>query len=158
MRDRGHFSTQFSLTCGSAPRSPASSSHRPPDHPHGLYPGIGHTLHPMSASAKLVGIKLLHTVIWVVLSAVIYYLLYAVITDRIDRWFWWGLGLVGLEIATLVLFRMSCPLTVVARRYSASQRANFDIYLPEWIARHNKTIYSMIMGVVLVGLVWRLVG
>jgi hypothetical protein len=112
----------------------------------------------MSASAKLVGIKLLHTVIWVVLSAVIYYLLYAVITDRIDRWFWWGLGLVGLEIATLVLFRMSCPLTVVARRYSDSQRPNFDIYLPEWLARHNKTIYSVIMGVVLVGLVWRLVG
>ncbi|MBK9273621.1 MAG: hypothetical protein IPM49_03670 [Flavobacteriales bacterium] len=47
---------------------------------------------------------------------------------------------------------------VVARRYSDSQRANFDIYLPEWLARHNKTIYSVIMGAVLVGMVWRLVG
>lgn len=112
----------------------------------------------MSASAKLVLIKVLHTVIWVVLSAVIYYLLYAVITDRITRWFWVGLGLVGLEIVALLLFRMSCPLTVVARRYSDSQRAKFDIYLPEWLARHNKTIYSVIMGVVLVGMVWRLVG
>lgn len=112
----------------------------------------------MSASAKLVLIKLLHTVIWVVLSAVIHYLLYAVIADRITRWFWIGLGLVGLEIVALLLFRMSCPLTVVARRYTDSQRANFDIYLPEWLARHNKTIYSVIMGVVLVGMVWRLVG
>ena len=112
----------------------------------------------MVARSALVAIKVLHTLIWVVLSAVIFYLLYAVITDRIDRWFWWGLGLVGLEIATLVLFRMSCPLTVVARRYSSSPRANFDIYLPEWLARHNKTIYSVIMGVVLVGMVWRLMG
>lgn len=112
----------------------------------------------MSVQGRLVLIKVVHTVIWVVLSTVIYYLLYAVMVDRIDRWFWWGLGLVGLEIVTLLVFRMSCPLTVVARRYSDSQRANFDIYLPEWLARHNKTIYSVIMGMVLVGLVWRLVG
>ncbi len=64
----------------------------------------------------------------------------------------------GLEIIALLRFRMRCPLTVVARRYSDSQRANFDIYLPEWLARHNKTIYSVIMGLVLVGMVWRLVG
>ncbi len=112
----------------------------------------------MSVHRKLVLIKVLHTVIWVVLSAVIFYLLYAVIADRIDRWFWAGLGLVGLEIIALLLFRMRCPLTVVARRYSDSQRANFDIHLPEWLARHNKTIYSVIMGVVLAGMVWRLVG
>ena len=112
----------------------------------------------MLVRTALVAIKVLHTAIWVVRSSVIYYLLYAVITDRIDSWFWWGLGLVGLEIVTLLVFRMSCPLTVVARRYSSSPRANFDIYLPEWLARHNKTIYSVIMGVVLVGLVWRLVG
>ncbi|MBV6404241.1 MAG: hypothetical protein IT228_13095 [Flavobacteriales bacterium] len=111
----------------------------------------------MSASGKLVIIKLVHTVIWVALSAVIFYLLYAVLADRIGRWFWWGLALVGLEVVTLLLFRLSCPLTVVARRYSDSQRANFDIYLPEWLARHNKTIYSVIMAAVLAGMVWRLV-
>ncbi len=112
----------------------------------------------MQARAALIAIKAVHTVIWVVLSAVIHYLLYAVIADRIDRWFWMGLGLVGLEIIALLLFRMSCPLTVVARRYSDSQRANFDIFLPEWLARHNKTIYSVIMTVVLAGMLWRLTG
>ncbi|MBK9273622.1 MAG: hypothetical protein IPM49_03675 [Flavobacteriales bacterium] len=66
----------------------------------------------MQARAALIAIKAVHTVIWVVLSAVIYYLLYAVIADRIDRWFWMGLGLVGLEIIALLLFRLSCPLTV----------------------------------------------
>ena len=110
----------------------------------------------MTPSSKLVAIKLLHTLIWVFLSSVIFYLLYAVIVDRIDRWFWIGLGLVGLEILVLLLFRMSCPLTVVARRYSDSQRPNFDIYLPAFIAQHNKTIYSVIMVAVLAGLAWRL--
>lgn len=109
----------------------------------------------MSPAAKLVAIKLLHTVIWVFLSSVVFYLLYAVIVDRIGRLFWIGLGLVGLEVLVLLLFRMSCPLTVVARRYSASERPNFDIYLPAFIARHNKTIYTVIMGVVLAGLAWR---
>lgn len=112
----------------------------------------------MTPSSKLVAIKLVHTLIWVFLSSVVFYLLYAVIVDRIDRWFWIGLWLVGIEILVLLLFRMSCPLTVVARRYSDSQRPNFDIYLPAFIARHNKTIYSVIMGVVLAGLAWRLWG
>ncbi|MCO5275484.1 MAG: hypothetical protein M9900_11275 [Flavobacteriales bacterium] len=110
----------------------------------------------MNASGKLAWIKVVHTAIWAVLSTVIFYLLYAVITGRLDQWFWWGLGLVGIEVLTLLAFGMSCPLTVLARRLSGSQRANFDIYLPEWLARHNKTICSAILFVVLVGMAWRL--
>ena len=110
----------------------------------------------MNASGKLAWIKVVHTVIWAVLSAVIFFLLYAVITDRLDYWFWWGLGLVGIEVLTLLVFGMSCPLTVLARRLSSSQRANFDIFLPEWLARFNKAICSAILLVVLAGMAWRL--
>jgi hypothetical protein len=31
-----------------------------------------------------------------------------------------------------------CPLTDVAARYTDDRRANFDIYLPEWLARYNE--------------------
>lgn len=110
----------------------------------------------MSASAKLIAIKTLHTAIWLFFNVVIFYLLYAVIVDRIDHWFWMCLGLVGLELVALLLFRWSCPLTVVARRYSASTKANFDIYLPHWLAKYNKEIYSVIMVVVLIGMMIRL--
>lgn len=64
----------------------------------------------MTDAIKLISIKLLHTAIWIFFNVVIFYLLIAVITDRIDRWFWIGLGLVGLEVIALLLFSWSCPL------------------------------------------------
>ncbi len=109
-----------------------------------------------SAVEKLIGIKIFHTAVWLFFNVFIFYLLYAVGTGRIDRWVWIGLALVGSEVLVLVLFRMACPLTVVARRYSASQEPNFDIYLPAGIARYNKLIYGAIMVLVIAGLVWRL--
>ncbi len=110
----------------------------------------------MHATRKLIAIKSLHTLIWVGYNIVIFYLLFAVLTDRIDRLFWIGLALVGLEVLVLLLFRMYCPLTLIARRYSDSAAANFDIYLPHWLAKYNKAIYGGLMVLVLLGLFWRL--
>lgn len=31
--------------------------------------------------------------------------------------------------------RLRCPLTDIAARHTADRRANFDIYLPLWLAR-----------------------
>ena len=33
----------------------------------------------------------------------------------------------------------------MARKYSDSTKANFDIYLPEWLAKYNKEIYTTIV-------------
>jgi len=64
-------------------------------------------------------------------------------------------GLVWIECLVLVFNRGRCPLTDVAGRYTEVRGANFDIYLPEWLARYNKEIF----GVVFVGgevfAVWR---
>ena len=35
-----------------------------------------------------------------------------------------------------------CPLTSLAARYTADRRDNFDIYLPQWLARYNKLIFG----------------
>ena len=112
----------------------------------------------MTPRNKLVAIKLLHTAVWVFFNVVIFYLLYAVLVDRLDMWAWISLALIGAECAVLLLFRMACPLTIVARRYSDSQLPNFDIYLPLWLARYNKLIYGIILAGILSGLVWRLAG
>ena len=107
-------------------------------------------------SIQLTLLKLLHTVIWVAYNIVIFYFLYAVIVNKIDRWVWICLGLIALEGLILLVFKSLCPITVVARKYSDSDKANFDIYPPNWLAKYNKVIYTSIVLVGVVILIYRL--
>jgi hypothetical protein len=70
---------------------------------------------------------------------------------------WIGLGLFVLEGIILLLFKMRCPLTVMARKYSDSTRDNFDIFLPNWLAKNTKRIYTGLLVVVVIILVCRLI-
>jgi len=110
----------------------------------------------MNTHTKLVGIKLLHTIIWVFFNVVIFYLLFAVITKRIDVWVWLGLASFAVEGLVLLIFKNFCPLTLWARKYSNSAAHNFDIYIPNWLARYNKLIYTIILGVVILILIYQL--
>lgn len=110
----------------------------------------------MTVRGKLILIKSIHTLIWVFFNVVIFYMLYAVLVNKIDKWLWIGYGLFLLEGITLLSFRFYCPLTLWARRYSPSTRANFDIYLPHWLAEYNKIIYTSLLAVIGVLTVWRL--
>jgi hypothetical protein len=110
----------------------------------------------MNDKQKLVTIKLIHTAIWVFFNVVIFYLLYAVLIKKIDKWIWIGLSLIFLEGVVLLIFKNICPVTLVARKYSSSDRDNFDIYLPEWLARYNKQIYSSIVALIIIILLVRL--
>jgi len=87
---------------------------------------------------QLLIIKSIHTLIWLFFNVVIFYLLYAVLINKIDVWVWICIGLVLLEGIVLLLFNMFCPLTLLARKYSNSSKDNFDIFLPNWLAKYNK--------------------
>ena len=106
---------------------------------------------------KLLIIKSIHTAVWLFFNVVIFYLLYAVIINKIDHWVYICIGLVVLEGIVLVLFKMFCPLTVIARKYSNSTKDNFDIFLPNWLAKYNKLIYTSIFLVALGILIYRLI-
>lgn len=105
----------------------------------------------MRNETKLTIIKIIHTLVWLFFNVVIFYMLYAVLVNKLDKWLWIGYGLFILEGITLLLFKFFCPLTVLARKYSNSIKENFDIYLPNWLAKYNKLIYTsvlvMIMGI-----------
>ena len=105
--------------------------------------------------SRLTLIKLIHTLVWVFFNVVIFYLFYAVVAGKIDKWVWICLGLIAFEMVILLMFKMMCPLTVMARKYSDSTKDNFDIYLPNWLARHNKLIYSIVVGIILIILFFR---
>jgi len=111
----------------------------------------------MNTNKRLVAIKIVHSIIWLFFNVVIFYLLYAVVVNKIDRWVWLGLGCFLAEGIVLLLFKNFCPLTVMARRYSSSTKANFDIYLPGWLAKYNKLIYTGILIVIIIILIYRLV-
>ena len=98
----------------------------------------------MKQTNKLLIIKLLHTLIWVFFVTVIFYVLYSGITNKVTIYTWIGIGLIIGEGLVLLMFKMYCPLTVIARNYSDSQKDNFDIFLPNWLARHNKLIFTTI--------------
>jgi len=111
----------------------------------------------MEPNSRLILIKLLHTAIWLFFNVVIFYLLYAVIVGKIDFWVWTCLALIALEGIVLLLFKSVCPITLVARKYSDSDKDNFDIYLPNWLAKYNKAIYTTIVLIAVVILVYRLI-
>jgi len=52
------------------------------------------------------------------------------------------IAVVFLEVVVLAVNGGRCPLTDVAARFTDDRRDNFDIYLPLWIARHNKVIFG----------------
>lgn len=57
------------------------------------------------------------------------------------------------EVVVLWLNRWSCPLTPIAARYTQDRRPNFDIYLPEWLARYNRQMFGPLYLATLVYLV-----
>ena len=110
----------------------------------------------MNSVTKLTIIKIIHTLIWVFFNAVIFYMLYAVVVNKLDIWLWMGYGLFILEGVVLLLFKFFCPLTVLARKYSDSTKHNFDIYIPNWLAKYNKLIYTSILGVIFIITIYQL--
>ena len=111
----------------------------------------------MKSSNNLLLIKSIHTIIWVFYNVVIFYLLYAVIVNKIDLWVWICIGLVIFEGLILLVFKMFCRLTLLAHKYSDSARENFDIFLPNWLAKYNKLIYTSIFGIAIIILIYRVI-
>ncbi|CAN1211313.1 DUF2784 domain-containing protein [Tumidithrix helvetica PCC 7403] len=97
-----------------------------------------------SIQTKLKLIKILHTAIWIFFNFVIFYMLYAAIVNKLDRWLWIGYGFGFLEGLILLTFKFHCPLNLMARKYANSTKDNFDIYLPTGLAKYTKLIYTTI--------------
>jgi hypothetical protein len=83
-------------------------------------------------------------------------MLYAVIVNKIDKWLWIGYGLFLIEGILLLVFKFFCPLTVIARKYSNSTKDNFDIYLPNWLAKYNKPVYTSLLGIIILITIYQL--
>lgn len=103
----------------------------------------------MKPENKLLAIKIFHTLIWLFFVSVIFYIFYAGIFNKITIYTWIGIGLIIAEGIVLLVFKMFCPITLLARKYSNSDKDNFDIFLPNWLAKYNKHIFTTIYIVAL---------
>lgn len=104
---------------------------------------------------KLFLIKLLHTIIWFFYVCIILYILYAAIFDKINSYLWIAITLVFLEGLILMVFKGKCPLTVVGYKYSSNHEVGFDIFIPRWLAKYNKLIFTTIFIIGLLIVLYR---
>ena len=106
----------------------------------------------------LLQIKLVHTVVFWILSLCTVYALYSGIADRITTWTWVAVGLLLIESVILVASGWTCPLTILAERRGALQGSVADIFLPKWLADRIFPICGTMYAVALVLIVWRVLG
>ena len=114
-------------------------------------------LQPPAAArtAVLKAIKVVHTVVWALFAGCIVAIPMASLNGD-NRAAFWLAAIVLVEVAVLALNKWRCPLTALAARYTTDRGASFDIYLPEWLAKHNKVIFGTIylVGAATAGMHW----
>ena len=110
-----------------------------------------------SASQALRTVKIVHTLAWATFAGCIVMLPVAAYLENF-RLAALLMAIVLVEVAVLVANRFRCPLTDIAARYTTDRSANFDIYLPLWIARYNKEIFGslFVAGILFTLFRWRL--
>lgn len=111
----------------------------------------------MTVSSKLLLVRLAHTVIWAIFASMIMYILYAGIAGSVTTGVFVCIGAVIVESSVLVLCGWRCPLTILAYRYTEDRSSNFDIFLPAWLAEHNKSIFGILFLIGLLLVAYRVV-
>jgi len=103
-------------------------------------------------------VKLVHTVIFWILSLCVVYALVSGLADRITTWTWVAVGLVLIESVVLALSGWTCPLTILAERLGDGHGSVADIFLPTWLADRIfpvcGTTYAIALVVLLVRVLW----
>jgi hypothetical protein len=107
------------------------------------------------ADGRLRTIKLVHTIVWAGFAGCIAAIPVLTLQGRFRLAAILALVVLG-EVIVLAVNRWRCPLTPIAARYTDDRRANFDIYLPEWLARYNKEVFGplYLAGVALLVVRW----
>ena len=96
----------------------------------------------LSDAGKLIAVKLIHTLIWLIFVAAILYVCYAGAFNRVNGLVWFCIGAVIIEGIVLLINKGRCPLTSFAGKYTNDHPIGFDIFLPKWLAKHNKILFS----------------
>ncbi|MFW5696285.1 MAG: hypothetical protein ACOCXR_00705 [Phototrophicaceae bacterium] len=83
---------------------------------------------------RLFALKLAHSLVFLVETTAIFYILYSGIVDRRDGWLALAVFLVLAEIVVFIGNRLRCPMTRLAQHLGDPRGDDFiaDIFLPAW--------------------------
>lgn len=97
-------------------------------------------------------IKIIHTIVWAVMVSAILYIFYCGWTNNFNLLLWLSIALILGEGVVLIFNDWHCPFTDVAKKYTDDRQDNLDIYLPNFIAKYNRLIFTIIffVGIILV--------
>ena len=98
-------------------------------------------------------IRLLHTFVWAVFAACVIAIPVLSWRGKLGYAALCAIAVAG-EVLVLAFNQWRCPLTDAAARHTGDRRENFDIYLPEWLARHNKVVFGSLYVGGLITLLW----
>jgi len=101
---------------------------------------------------KLFFIKLIHTVIFIFMSACIIYVLYCGITKTYNWILLFAIVAVLIEGLALVFNHWQCPLTNLAKKYGDEKGRVTDMFFPAWFVPHvfQACTVLFIIGLVLI--------
>lgn len=100
-------------------------------------------------------LKFVHTAIWVFfVLAIAAIWFFAAAANPAGAG--WAIAVVMVEVAALGLNKGRCPLGGIAAQLTADRTANYDIFLPAWLAGRTKPIFAPLFagGVVFTALRW----
>ena len=101
-------------------------------------------------------VKVIHTIIFWILSASVLYALYSGVADSITTWTWVAVGLVLVESVVLAAYGWTCPLTILTEHLGAARGSVTDIFLPKWFADRIFPVCGTTFGVALLLILFRL--
>ena len=96
-------------------------------------------------------IKLVHTLIFILASICIIYIVYCGIAGKINRYLWAAIGTIFAIGIVHAANGFECPLATLVYQL-AGRRDVTDIFLPDWIARNIMPVSTVIfvVGVLLI--------
>jgi hypothetical protein len=100
-------------------------------------------------------VKIVHTVVWVFFATSTLAVWAAALAGAYEAAAVF-IAVVAVEALVLALNGMRCPLTGVAARYAADPENDIDIYIPRWLAKHNKLVFGAlyVAGILFTAVRW----
>jgi hypothetical protein len=82
--------------------------------------------------------------------------MYSGIFNRINLFTWVAIALVLAEGIVLLINGWRCPLTKMGEKHTYETDVGFDIFIPRWLAKYNKVIFTTIYAISIIIVIYRL--